>query len=37
MREIDAHIDAAVINTILAALAGPGRTAIAFIGTDPSP
>jgi hypothetical protein len=37
MRKIDAQIDAADINTIIAALAGPGRTAIAFIGTDPSP
>ncbi len=37
IRKIDAQIDAADINTILAALAGPGRTAIAFIGTDPSP
>jgi hypothetical protein len=37
MRKIDAQIDAADINTIVAALAGPGRTAIAFIGTDPSP
>jgi hypothetical protein len=37
MRKIDAQIDAADIDTILAALAGPGRTAIAFIGTDPSP
>jgi predicted Zn-dependent peptidase len=35
--KIDDQIDAADINTILAALAGPGRTAIAFIGTDPSP
>jgi predicted Zn-dependent peptidase len=37
MRKIDAQIDAADINSILAALAGPGRTAIAFIGTDPGP
>ena len=37
MRKIDAKIDAASINSILAALSGPGRTAIAFIGTDPSP
>jgi len=37
MRKINAQIDAADINTILAAIAGPGRTAIAFIGTDPSP
>ena len=37
MRKIDAQIDSVDINTILAALAGPGRTAIAFIGTDPSP
>src|SRR3989338_4442777 len=37
MRKLDAQIDAADINSILAALAGPGRTAIAFIGTDPSP
>ena len=37
MRKIDAQIDAADINTILAALARPGRTAIAFIGTDLSP
>lgn len=37
MRKIDAQIDAADIDTILAALAGPGRVAIAFIGTDPSP
>ena len=37
IRKIDAQIDASDINTILAALAGPGRTAIAFIGTDPKP
>lgn len=37
LRQIDAKIDAASINSILAALSGPGRTAIAFIGTDPSP
>lgn len=37
MRKVDAQVDATDINTILAALAGPGRTAIAFIGTDPSP
>jgi hypothetical protein len=37
MRKIDAQIDASDINTILAGLAGPGRTAIAFIGTDPNP
>lgn len=37
IRKIDAQIEASDINTILAALAGPGRTAIAFIGTDPSP
>lgn len=37
MRKIDSHVDAADINSVLAALAGPGRTAIAFIGTDPSP
>ena len=37
LRKVDAQIDAAAINAILAALAGPGRTAIAFIGTDPSP
>jgi predicted Zn-dependent peptidase len=35
--KVDAQIEAADINAILAALAGPGRTAIAFIGTDPSP
>lgn len=37
MRKLDAQFDAADINAILAALAGPGRTAIAFIGTDPTP
>jgi len=37
IRKVGAQIDAADINTILVALAGPGRTAIAFIGTDPSP
>lgn len=37
MRKIDAQVDATDINTILAAIADPGRTAIAFIGTDPSP
>ena len=37
MRKVDARVEATDINTILAALAGPGRTAIAFIGTDPSP
>lgn len=37
MRKIDGQIDAADIDTILAALARPGRTAIAFIGTDSSP
>jgi Peptidase M16 inactive domain len=37
MRRVDAQIDAADINTILAAFAGPGRTTIAFIGTDQSP
>ena len=37
MRKINAQIDAADINSILAALAGPGRIAIAFIGTEPSP
>ncbi|PTV96894.1 putative Zn-dependent peptidase [Rhodobacter aestuarii] len=36
MRKIDAQIDAADIDTILAALVAPGRTAIAFIGTDPN-
>lgn len=36
-RRIDAQIDASDINAILVALAGPGRTAIAFVGTDPSP
>ena len=35
--KVDAQIDAADINAILAALSGPGRTAIVFIGTDPSP
>lgn len=37
MRRIDARISAADIDTILAALAGPGRTAIAFIGKDAAP
>ena len=37
MRKVDAQVDATDINTILAALARPGRTAIAFIGTDLSP
>ncbi|AWB47195.1 hypothetical protein HYN69_00570 [Gemmobacter aquarius] len=37
IRKVDALIDAAGIDAILAALAGPGRTAIAFIGTDPNP
>jgi hypothetical protein len=37
MRKIDTQIVASDINSILAALAGQGRIAIAFIGTDPSP
>ncbi|MBD1206202.1 MAG: insulinase family protein [Rhodobacteraceae bacterium] len=37
IRKIHAQIDASDINTILAGLAGPGRTAIAFIGTYPNP
>jgi hypothetical protein len=37
MRKIGTQIDAADIDIILAALSGPGRTAIAFIGTDPNP
>jgi len=37
MRKVDARVEATDINTILAALAGPGRTAIAFVGTGPSP
>lgn len=37
MREIDAQIVATDIDALITALAGPGRTAIAFIGTDPTP
>lgn len=37
MRQIDAQIDATDIDALIATLAGPGRTAIAFIGTDPTP
>ncbi len=37
LRKINDEIGAAAINKILAALVGPGRTAIAFIGTDPAP
>lgn len=37
IRQIDSLIDAAGIDAILAALAGPGRTAIALTGTDPNP
>lgn len=37
MRNIDAQIEATDINALLTALTGPGRTAIAFIGTDPNP
>lgn len=37
IRKMDAQIDLRDINTILAALVGTGRTAIAYIGTDPNP
>ena len=37
IRRIDAQIDAKDIDAILAALSGPGRTAITLIGTDPNP
>lgn len=37
LRKLDSRIEATDIDAILAALASPGRTAIAFIGTDPAP
>lgn len=37
MRTLDSKITAGDIDRLIAALAGPGRTAIAFIGTDPNP
>lgn len=37
IRKLDAKINAAAIDALIAALSGPGRTAITFIGTEPLP
>jgi hypothetical protein len=37
LRRLDGRIEAAGIDTLLSAVAGPGRTAIAFIGKDQTP
>ncbi len=37
LRGFDARLSRTAIETLLSALAGPGRTAIGFIGKDPSP
>jgi hypothetical protein len=37
LRRLDGRIEAADIDTLLTALAGPGRTAVAFIGKDQTP
>ena len=37
LRRLDGRIEAAGIDTLLSAIAGPGRTAVAFIGKDQAP